>query len=318
LLAILLPDDLTRELPGELIRLRRIFGDRAYCALTRRFLPDEAARLRMIATAAAQARVATIATNDVLYHCPSRRMLQDVVTCIRLHTTIDNAGFQKERHADRYLKPPEEMLRLFPKYKEAVHRTWEIAERCRFFRTDLMRSFRFTFFIVDQEMSSSFASSRNVLSGTGSPPTSMSRRSVRAPPPRKTTEPVAGGRLDAAFGVASIAEFNLLNSRTSAEISGAGRHRRLAQSCQRSLTRRLHRAAAATDARNSTMCFKVLSKKNDPPDPNKNLWRRARFQLAFMVGPWQAAQAASGQPYRPAGRRLRDNQRFRRRRFLSS
>jgi error-prone DNA polymerase len=132
LLTILLPDDLTRELPGELIRLRRIFGDRAYCALTRRFLPDEAARLRMIAAAATQARVATIATNDVLYHCASRRMLQDVVTCIRLHTTIDNAGFQKERHADRYLKPPEEMLRLFPKYKEAVHRTSEIAERCRF------------------------------------------------------------------------------------------------------------------------------------------------------------------------------------------
>jgi DNA polymerase III alpha subunit len=132
LLAILLPDDLTRELPGELIRLRRIFGDRAYCALTRRFLPDEAARLRMIATAATQARVATIATNDVLYHCASRRMLQDVMTCIRLHTTVDNAGFQKERHADRYLKPPEEMLRLFPKYKEAVHRSWEIAERCRF------------------------------------------------------------------------------------------------------------------------------------------------------------------------------------------
>jgi error-prone DNA polymerase len=132
LLAILLPDDLTRELPGELIRLRRIFGDRAYCALTRRFLPDEAARLRMIATAATQARVTTIATNDVLYHCASRRMLQDVVTCIRLRTTIDNAGFQKERHADRYLKPPDEMLRLFPKYKEAVHRTWEIVERCRF------------------------------------------------------------------------------------------------------------------------------------------------------------------------------------------
>jgi nucleotidyltransferase/DNA polymerase involved in DNA repair len=80
LLAILLPDDLSRELPGELIRLRRIFGDRAYCALTRRFLPDEAARLRMIATAASQARVATIATNDVLYHCASRRMLQDVAS----------------------------------------------------------------------------------------------------------------------------------------------------------------------------------------------------------------------------------------------
>ena len=43
-------------LGDELQRLRGIFGDRAYCALTRRFLPDEAARLRDIANAAAQAR----------------------------------------------------------------------------------------------------------------------------------------------------------------------------------------------------------------------------------------------------------------------
>ena len=54
------------------------------------------------------------------------------MTCIRLHTTIDNAGFQRERHADRFLKTPSEMLRLFPKYEHAVRRTWEIAERCRF------------------------------------------------------------------------------------------------------------------------------------------------------------------------------------------
>jgi error-prone DNA polymerase len=56
----------------------------------------------------------------------------DVVTCIRLHTTIDNAGFQKERHADRFLKPPDEMLRLFPKYEEAVRRTQELAAHCAF------------------------------------------------------------------------------------------------------------------------------------------------------------------------------------------
>jgi error-prone DNA polymerase len=120
---ILLPGEVKNDLPGELSRLRRIFGERAYCALSRRFLPDEAHRLKNIASAAAQARVPTIVTNDVLYHCPSRRMLQDVVTCIRLHTTIDNAGFQKERHADRFLKAPDEMLRLFPKYEEAVRRT---------------------------------------------------------------------------------------------------------------------------------------------------------------------------------------------------
>ena len=132
LIAVLLPDELANPLTDELQRLRSIFGDRAYFALTRRFLPNEAARLRDIANAAAQAGVATVVTNDILYHCPSRRMLQDVVTCIRLHTTIDNAGFQKEHHADRFLKSPAEMQRLFPKYEAAVRRTWEIAERCKF------------------------------------------------------------------------------------------------------------------------------------------------------------------------------------------
>jgi error-prone DNA polymerase len=132
LLAVLLPDGLGDRLASELRQVCAVFGDRAYCALTRLFLPDEAARLRNHANAAAQAGVATVVTNDVLYHCPSRRLLQDVVTCIRLHTTIDHAGFQKERHADRFLKTPQEMLRLFPNYEAAVRRSWEIATRCTF------------------------------------------------------------------------------------------------------------------------------------------------------------------------------------------
>ena len=132
LLGILLPDDLKAPLPEELAKLVRIFGARGYCALTRRFLPDEGARLKRIANAAAAARIPTVVANDILYHAPDRRMLQDVVTCIRLHTTIDNAGFQKERHADRFLKQPDEMLRLFPQCEASVRRTWEIANRCRF------------------------------------------------------------------------------------------------------------------------------------------------------------------------------------------
>src|SRR3984957_768978 len=132
LLAILLPDELSNPLADELQKLRSIFKDRAYCALTRRFLPDEAARLQRIASAAAPARGPTVVTNDVLYHSPARRMLQDVVTCIRLRTTIDHAGFQKERHADRFLKAPDEMLRLFPKYEAAVRRTLDLAARCTF------------------------------------------------------------------------------------------------------------------------------------------------------------------------------------------
>ncbi|MGH6845648.1 MAG: error-prone DNA polymerase, partial [Methylocella sp.] len=76
--------------------------------------------------------VPTVVTNDVLFHVPARRILQDVVTCVRHNCSIDEAGFRRERHADRYLKPPDEMARLFDRYPEALARTIEIAERCRF------------------------------------------------------------------------------------------------------------------------------------------------------------------------------------------
>jgi error-prone DNA polymerase len=76
--------------------------------------------------------VATVATNDVLFHEAHRRILQDVVTCIRNGTTIDDVGLRREPHADRYLKPPEEMARLFPLNPEAVARTSDIAARCMF------------------------------------------------------------------------------------------------------------------------------------------------------------------------------------------
>jgi error-prone DNA polymerase len=55
-----------------------------------------------------------------------------VVTCIRHNTTIDAIGFRRERHADRYIKSPEEMARLFARYPEALARTAEIAQRCTF------------------------------------------------------------------------------------------------------------------------------------------------------------------------------------------
>jgi error-prone DNA polymerase len=130
-LAALVPDD--PDTVGEpLGRLGEIFGDRAYLALARRLRPGDAARLQALDEAAKAARVATLATNDVLYHVPDRRLLQDVVTCIREKCTIDEAGFRRERFADRFLKAPAEMGRLFARHPDAVARTQEVLERCRF------------------------------------------------------------------------------------------------------------------------------------------------------------------------------------------
>ncbi len=132
LIAILLGDEADDELRTNLARLKATFGDRAYMALIRRFAPDEHLRLWQVEEAARAARVPTVATGDILYHVAGRRRLQDVVTCIRLGLTIDRAGFAKERHADRFLKDPTEMARLFERHPEAFARTGEIVERCRF------------------------------------------------------------------------------------------------------------------------------------------------------------------------------------------
>jgi len=132
LIAILVPDEADEACAQRLRRLAQAFGDRAYMALTLRRRPNDALRLHHLSNMAARAGVMSVVTNDALFHVPARRMLQDVVTCIRHNCAIDDAGFRRERHADRYLKAPEEMARLFSRYPEALARTLEIADRCRF------------------------------------------------------------------------------------------------------------------------------------------------------------------------------------------
>jgi error-prone DNA polymerase len=76
--------------------------------------------------------VPLVATNDVHYHAPHRRVLQDVLTCIREHRTLHTAGYLLAANAERHLKAPEEMARLFHRYPDAVARTVEIAAACAF------------------------------------------------------------------------------------------------------------------------------------------------------------------------------------------
>jgi len=132
LIAVLVPDQADETCAFNLRRLAEAFSDRAYMALALHRRPNDQLRLHELANLAAQLKVATVVTNDVLFHEPGRRILQDVVTCIRHNVTIDELGERRERHADRYLKPPDEMHRLFARYPEALARTTEIVDRCRF------------------------------------------------------------------------------------------------------------------------------------------------------------------------------------------
>jgi error-prone DNA polymerase len=132
LIAVLLADTADETARAALARLRTDFADRGYLALTLRRRPNDAIRLQQLSDLAAVHKIPTVATGDVLYHAPRRRILQDVLTCIREGCTIDAAGFRRERFADRHLKPPEEIARLFARHPDAVARSLDIVGRCRF------------------------------------------------------------------------------------------------------------------------------------------------------------------------------------------
>ena len=115
-----------------LAELARDFRGRAYLGAQHLYRGDDAKRLHRLARLAGQSSLPLVALNDVLYHVPERRALQDVVTAIREHCTVAGAGFRLLANAERHLKSPQEMARLFRRYPEAVAHTAEIAERCRF------------------------------------------------------------------------------------------------------------------------------------------------------------------------------------------
>ena len=137
LLLVLLPDRVDDGLAWELRRLAATFPYRCYLSLNRRWRPNDDMRLRDLQRMADAAGVPTVVTGDVLYHAAERRILQDVVTCIREHCTIENAGFRRERFIERHLKGPEEVDRIYPRHLDAVARTAELADRCRFSLSEL-------------------------------------------------------------------------------------------------------------------------------------------------------------------------------------
>src|SRR5476651_86496 len=143
LIAIVLPP---REIEDpdfhcKLRKLARLYGDRCYLAGSMLFRGNDAWRLAYLDNLATQMKVRFVAANDVHYHVPERRALHDVITAIRLTCTVEELGFRRFASAERHLKEPEEMYRLFHKHPHAVDRIQEIIERCNFSLGELRYQF---------------------------------------------------------------------------------------------------------------------------------------------------------------------------------
>jgi error-prone DNA polymerase len=123
------PDD---HFSDQLKKIRAKISASLHLGATMLYSGSDRARLNRLVGLARTFKTTLVATNDVLYHHPDRRPLQDVLTCIREKCTIHDAGYRLAANAERFLKPPEEMFHLFKGHESAVARTMEIAEACRF------------------------------------------------------------------------------------------------------------------------------------------------------------------------------------------
>jgi error-prone DNA polymerase len=113
-------------------RVAADFAGRAHLAVHHLYRGDDMRRLARLTALSQATGLPLVVVNDVLYHVPERRPLQDVLTCIREGCTIREAGYRLAANAERHLKPAQEMVRLFRGHEHAVERSLEIVERCRF------------------------------------------------------------------------------------------------------------------------------------------------------------------------------------------
>jgi error-prone DNA polymerase len=132
LVLVVPPVRIDEAFEAELKRLGGELRGRVWLAAARPYGARDLARLSQLAALAQASGAPMVATNDVLYHSPERRALQDVLTCIGETCTIQEAGLRLQANAERHLKSPEEMARLFARFPGAVERSAEIAQRVEF------------------------------------------------------------------------------------------------------------------------------------------------------------------------------------------
>ena len=137
----LYPDDVCERADGLLAlvttrrsvdALREAFDDRLYAMVARHLRAEEVDREARLRAHAVDLGVPVVAANEVLYHVPARRPLQDVLTCIRNRVTVHAPGGHTRPNAEHDMKAARAFMRLFEDDPSAAARTVEVAERCRF------------------------------------------------------------------------------------------------------------------------------------------------------------------------------------------
>jgi error-prone DNA polymerase len=114
-------------------KLESIFGrDRLYVELQRRRQRGEDETLHVLADLASAHQLPLLATGGVRYATRGERMIADVFTCLREHTTLDAAGRLLAPNSERHLRSSAEMSELFSDYPDAITNTLRLGDRLEF------------------------------------------------------------------------------------------------------------------------------------------------------------------------------------------
>ncbi|TPK59825.1 MULTISPECIES: error-prone DNA polymerase [unclassified Mesorhizobium] len=136
--------DLAAEAEGTLALLGELkdrFGKNLRLGVSPDYAGNDRFRIEQAAAMAELAGLPLMATNDVLYHTAERRPLQDVLTAIRLNIPVSEVGLELTANAERHLKPPLEMARLFRRHPEALAETLRFAQELTFSLSDLQYNY---------------------------------------------------------------------------------------------------------------------------------------------------------------------------------
>ncbi|GAA4751478.1 error-prone DNA polymerase [Sphingomonas daechungensis] len=131
------PQDDLADFERELPRLREALTSLRHVAASWLYRGDDNARIEQLDRIVRRHGCTILATNDVHYHAPDKRPLQDVMSCIREKVTLTTAGFLLNPNAERHLKSPEEMARLFARWPHAISATREFADSLHFSLNEL-------------------------------------------------------------------------------------------------------------------------------------------------------------------------------------
>ena len=132
LLMAVVPGRLDKTLQFCLAKLAEAFPDHVHIAIARNHNASDQRRMARLEKISRSMDIPLIAIGDVLYHHPARRPLQDVLTCVREHQTLQTIGTQLEPNAERHLRSPAEMHRLFEGYETAIENASNLFKSLRF------------------------------------------------------------------------------------------------------------------------------------------------------------------------------------------